>query len=69
MVYQQRVNIRKELLKMITDVIISFELPSDEIKYKEYEILVEDFMRGLQLYCGVEDVVVTEESDMEVRIR
>ena len=56
-------------MKMITDVIISFELPSDDVKYREYEILVEDFMRGLQLYCGVEDVIVTEESDMEVRIR
>lgn len=51
------------------EVIISFELPDDEIKYKEYDMLVEDFMRGLNLYCGVEDIIVTEDNNWEVRIR
>lgn len=51
------------------EVIISFELPSDDVSYKEYDMLVEDFMRGLNLYCGVEDVIVTEDNNWEVRIR
>lgn len=52
------------------EVIISFELEEDdEIKYKEYDMLVEDFMRGLNLYCGVEDIIVTEDNNWEVRIR
>ena len=51
------------------EVIISFELPSDDVSYKEYDMLVEDFMRGLNLYCGVEDIVVTEDNNWEVRIR
>lgn len=51
------------------EVIISFELPSDDVSYKEYDMLVEDFMRGLNLYCGVDDIIVTEDNNWEVRIR
>lgn len=54
---------------MTKEIIISFELPSDDVSYKEYDMLIEDFMRGLNLYCGVEDVIVTEEDSLEVRIR
>lgn len=54
---------------MTKEIIISFELPSDDVSYKEYDMLVEDFMRGLELYCKVKDIIVTEEDNLEMRIR